>query len=93
MNTTDETNDRKSVPVKTQQLFAADDTLNRELDALREQRYRDCEPDRDYVHAEFEQVCLAEIQAVISGVIRSAETKTHTGARVPADGSCEPQDL
>ena len=81
MNTTDETNDRKSVPVETQQLFAADDTLNRELDALRQRRYRNCEPDLEYVHAEFERVCLAEIQAAISGVIRSAETKSRTGAQ------------
>jgi hypothetical protein len=72
MNTTDEVNGRKSAPIETLQLFAADDTLNRELDAVRQLHYRNCEPDLEYVHAEFERVCLAEIQAAISGVIRSA---------------------
>jgi hypothetical protein len=83
MNTTDETKERKPTPVETRQLFAADDTLNRELDALRQRRYRDCEPDREYVHAEFERVCLAEIQAAISRVVRSAETKSRTPAQSP----------
>ena len=59
---TDETNDRKSVPVETQQLFAADDTLNRELDALRQRRYRNCEPDWEYVQAEFEKLCRSDPQ-------------------------------
>jgi hypothetical protein len=63
MNTTDETNDRKPTPVETRQLFVGDDTLNRELDALRQRRYRDCEPDREYVHAEFEKLCRSEIAA------------------------------
>ena len=62
--------------METRQLFAGDDTLNRELDALRQRRYRNCEPDREYVHAEFEWVCLAEIQAAIVGVIPSA-TRNH----------------
>ena len=73
--------DRKSAPVETRQLFAADDTLNRELDALRQRRYRNCEPDLEYVHAEFQKVCLAEIQAAISGIIRSAKTKSRTEAQ------------
>ena len=80
MNTPDEANGRKSAPVETPQLFAADDTLNRELDALRQRRYRNCEPDLEYVHAEFERLCLAEIQAAIAGVIRPT-TKSCTGAR------------
>ena len=84
MNTTD---DRTPTPVETRQLFAADDTLNRELDALRQRRYRDCEPDREYVHAEFERVCLAEIQAAIAGVIPSATTKSRTEAAITTDGS------
>ena len=69
MNTTDETNDRKPTPVETRQLFVGDDTLNRELDALRQRRYRDCEPDREYVHAEFEKLCRSEIAATIAAAI------------------------
>jgi hypothetical protein len=36
-------------------------------------------PDLEYVHAEFERLCLAEIQAAIAGVIRHDEIM-HRGA-------------
>ena len=62
MNTTDEANDRNTVPVETQQLFAADDTLNRELDALRQRRYRHYEPDLEYVQAAFEKLYRSDPQ-------------------------------
>jgi hypothetical protein len=90
MNTPDEANDRKSAPVETRQLFAGDDTLNRELDALRQRRYRNCEPDPEYVHAEFERVCLAEIQAAIAGAIPSARAKSRP---ITADGSYKPRNV
>ena len=61
MNMTDETKDRKPMPVETRQLFAADDTLNRELDALRQWRYRNYEPDLEYVRAAFAEFCRSEI--------------------------------
>jgi hypothetical protein len=80
------TDDRTPTPVETRQLFAADDRLNRELDALRQQRYRDCESELEYVHAEFEQVCLAEIQAAVAGVIPFARTKSRTQAAITTDG-------
>jgi hypothetical protein len=93
MKTTNETNDRKPTPVETRQLFTAEDLLNRELDALRQWRYRNCEPDLEYVHAEFERVCLAEIQGAIAGVIPFATAKSRTGAQITADRSSEPQNL
>jgi hypothetical protein len=93
MNTTDEANDRKSAPVETQQLFAANDMLNRELDRERRRRYRNWEPDLEYVHTEFERVCLAEIQAAIAGVIPFATAKSRTEAQITADRSSEPQSL
>ena len=54
---------------------AADETLNRELDALRQRRYRNCEPDLEYAHAEFERLCRSEIAATIAAAIPS--TKQH----------------
>ena len=41
------------------------DAINRELDALRQLRYRACEPDLDYCAVEFEKRCRSEIAAMI----------------------------
>ena len=63
MKTTHETNDRKPTPVQTRQLFATDETLNREADRIRQERHQHCEPDLEYVQAEFEKLCRSEIAA------------------------------
>ena len=53
----------------------ATDQLNRELDALRQQRQRNCEPDLEYVHAEFEKLCHCEIAATIATAIPSTKQR------------------
>jgi hypothetical protein len=75
MKTADETNDRKPTRVEARQLFTAEDSLNRELDALRQRRYRNCEPDLEYVHAEFEKLCRSEIAAAIAAAIPSTKQR------------------
>jgi hypothetical protein len=75
MKTTDETNDRKPTPVEARQLFTAEDSLNRELDRERQRRYRNCEPDLEYVQAEFEKLCRSEIAASIAAAIPSTKLR------------------
>jgi hypothetical protein len=51
------------------------DAVNREADRIRQERHQHCEPDLEYIHAEFEKLCRSEIAATIAAAIPSTKQR------------------
>jgi hypothetical protein len=51
------------------------DAVNREADRIRQERQQHCEPDLEYVQAEFEKLCRSEIAATIVTAITSTKQR------------------